>query len=85
MIVRAYDGNEVRYTSTTDKKTEGRKYLNPIKNLKISIYLLESKVRNNTIEWNNCIGSNFFESDIIVGLLLDQPEIHSDNPLSRII
>ena len=50
MIVRAYDGNEVRYTSTTDKKTEGRKYLNPIKNFKISIYLLESKVRNNTIE-----------------------------------
>ena len=65
--------------------TKGRKYLNSIKIAKFSIYLLESKVRNNTIEWNNCIGSNFSESDIIVGLLLDQPEVHSDNPLSRII
>ena len=44
---------------TTDvifQKLKDMKYLNPIKIFKISIYLLESKVRNNTIEWNNCIG-----------------------------
>ena len=44
---------------TTDvifQKLKDMKYLNPIKIFKISIDLLESKVRNNTIEWNNCIG-----------------------------